>query len=167
MNHRLHDIRHKVVGELTAAETPPDRETLAAVVRDIAVFDTTVATGNEALDTILTEKSLTCARRGVTLSCIADGTALAHLSAADLYALFSALIDGAVEAVCALGDQRLRSISLTLRRVGDLALIHVQHYGAGTGGGTVLDEICTRYGGTCTIGEGDGSCSTDLMLPIP
>jgi hypothetical protein len=42
------------------------------------------ASGNEALDTILSEKSLSCRRRGIAFSCIADGTALAHVSAADL-----------------------------------------------------------------------------------
>ncbi|MDO5108230.1 MAG: hypothetical protein Q4D39_08130, partial [Coriobacteriaceae bacterium] len=108
VNRRVHDIRHKVARDLSGQDVAIDKETLKAVVRDISVFDTQVKTGNDALDTILTEKSLTCTRRGVTLSCIADGTALRHMTAADLYGLFSLLLDRAMEEVCDLDDKNLR-----------------------------------------------------------
>ena len=165
VNRRVHDIRHQVARQLDEAKVSP--EVLAEVARDIAVYDTAVKTGSDVLDTILTEKSLICARHGVTLSCIADGTALAKLPAADLYALFGGLLDGAIEAVCNLPDRRQRSISLTLRQVGSLALVHVEHYAAGEDAGTdaVVREIVERHGGTLTAAQREGIASIDVMIP--
>ena len=169
VNRRVHDIRHKVVRDLAASDAQVSREVLAGIARDIAVYDTQVKTGNDVIDTILTEKSLLCARRGIAFSCIADGTALAHVSAADLYGLFSILIDGAVEAVCDLEDERLRSISLTLRRMGNLALLHVEHYRSGdeTGEHAAACEIIERYGGTFAVQQRGSARVIDAMIPIP
>ena len=168
VNRRVHDIRHKVLRDLADGETQVSREVLAEVARDIAVYDTAVKTGSDVLDTILTEKSLICARHGVTLSCIADGTALAKLPAADLYALFGGLLDKAIEAVCDLPDRRQRSISLTLRQVGSLALVHLEHYTAEDSGPSSPDvrEIVERHGGTVTTSEGNGTVSLDAMIPM-
>ena len=168
VNRRVHDIRHTVLRELSDSEAQVSREVLAEVARDIAVYDAPVRTGSEVLDTILTEKSLVCRRRGVTLSCIADGTAVAGLPAADLYALFGALLDGAMDAVCELPDTRQRSVSLTLRRVGDLALVHLEHYAgedAGADEGT-LREIVERHGGTLTASRRENVATVDVMLPV-
>lgn len=168
VNRRVHDIRHKVVRELSEGPAQVSRETLESIVRDISIYDTAVKTGNDALDTILTEKSLACARRGIALSCIADGTALAHLGAADLYALFSLLLDSAVGAVCDLEDERLRSISLTLRSVGELALLHVEHYSAGAPEADAgVREIVERYGGTFAVQQRGSARVIDAMIPIP
>ena len=166
VNRRVHDIRHKVVADLTESDAQVSREVLSSVVKDISVFDTQVKTGNDVLDTILTEKSLVCARRGVTLSCIADGTAVSGLPTTDLYALFGCLLDTAIDAVSELENSRERSISLTVRRVGSLALIHLERYGAA---GAEADtqaarEIVERHGGTLALASGDGSTIIDAML---
>ena len=51
------------------------------------------------LDVVLTEKSLCAARPGTSrLNCVADGTCLAALEPGDLYALFSNLLDQAIDA---------------------------------------------------------------------
>ncbi len=65
-----------------------DPAALADVAREVDVYDAAVHTGNEALDTILTEKSLVCQREGITLTCVADGSALDFMAPADIYALF-------------------------------------------------------------------------------
>lgn len=168
VNRRVHDIRHKVVRDLAASDAQVSREVLAEVARDIAVYDTQVKTGNDVIDTILTEKSLLCARRGVTLSCIADGTALAGIPAADLYALFGSLLDDAIEQVCDLPNERKRSISLTLRRVGSLALLHVERYGAEANQAALASarEIVERHGGTLTTSHRDVLAAHDVMLPV-
>ena len=169
VNRRVHDIRHQVFRDLANGEVALSPDVAKALARDIAVYDTAVRTGNDVLDTILTEKSLVCRRRGVRLSCIADGTAVAGLPAADLYALFGLLLDDALEQVCDQPDQRLRSISLTLRRVGELALVHLEHYvGAGSNQGAanpVVREIVERHGGTLTSSRRGRAAVVDVMLP--
>ena len=163
VNRRVHDIRHKVVADLTEGDAQVSREVLASVAQDISVFDTQVKTGNDVLDTILTEKSLVCARRGVTLSCIADGTAMAGLPTTDLYALFGSLLDGAIDAVCELENKAQRSVSLTLRQVGNLALLHMEHYGSADEPAAVR-EIVERHEGTLTVSSGDDTTVIDIML---
>ena len=168
VNRRVHDIRHKVFRDLADHEVELESDVAQLLVRDIAVYDTQVKTGNVVLDTILSEKSLSCRRRGVAFSCIADGTALARLSAADLYGLFSILIDGAIAAVCNLDDEKQRSISLTLRRVGNLALLHVEHYRGTESAGeyAAAREIVERYGGTLSASQRDSAQVLDAMIPI-
>jgi len=168
VNRRVHDIRRKVLGDLAASEAPINREVLAEVARDIEVYDAPVRTGNDVIDTILTEKSLVCRRRGVTLSCIADGTALAQLPTTDLYALFGVLLDGAIDAVCGLDDMRRRSVTLTLRRVGDLALVHLEHYAGDSGAANdaTLREIVERHGGTLAAARRGDAAVVDVMLPV-
>ncbi|MBQ6522026.1 MAG: GHKL domain-containing protein [Atopobiaceae bacterium] len=167
VNRRVHDIRHQVFRDLAEGEVAVSDSVARALTRDIAVYDTLVETGNDVLDTILTEKRLVCQRRGVTLSCIADGSALAGLPIADLYALFGSALDEAIEAVCALDDETRRSISLTLRRVGDLALLHVEHYASGEAEEPPgLREIVDRYEGTLKLSSREGTIAIDVMLSV-
>ena len=152
----------------------------------MAVYDSQAKTGNEALDTILTEKGLLCEREGISLSVIADGHALDALAPHEVYSFFGNALDNAIDAVRALDDSGQRSISLTVRRVGELATIHVENYFAGdrsfSGGlpqtskddtsrhgfGTrSMREIVERHGGTLTFGQRDRTFTVDAMIPVP
>lgn len=62
------------------------------------MYDANAATGNEVLDVVLTEKSLLCEAQRIRLNCVADGTCLAAIEPGDLYALFSNLLDQAIDA---------------------------------------------------------------------
>ncbi|MBQ9007466.1 MAG: hypothetical protein IJ092_14025 [Atopobiaceae bacterium] len=167
VNRRVHDIRHQVLRELDAAEV--DRETLAEVARDIDVYGAQVRTGHDALDTILTEKSLLCQREGITLSCIADGSALMWMSAVDLYALFGDVLDVALDEARAQADAELRTVSLTLRRVGAMAALHVECFSAEkTEGDVRLDQaraLVERLGGSVVVASRGITRSVDVLLP--
>lgn len=184
INVKCHDIRHQI-RQLATGDTTVNQDFLADVEREVAVYDSHVETGNEALDTILTEKSLLCEREGISLSVIADGAALSVLTPAEVYSLFGNALDNAMEAVRALDDPDLRSISLTVRRVGELALIHVENYYAGTlefadglprttkddksshGFGTrSMRAIVERHGGTLTLSTHGSTFKLDAMIPL-
>lgn len=131
INLKCHDIRHQI-RQLGAGLASVDEGTLEDIAREVNVYDSAVHTGNEPLDVILTEKSLVCSREGITLSCIADGSAFASLVASDLYALMGNALDNAIEAVRQLDEHEKRSISLVIRRAGNTAVMHVENYFAGT-----------------------------------
>lgn len=92
INIKCHDMRHQI-RHLADAREVVDGQALTEIAREINVYDSVVETGNEALDTILTEKGLTCSSEGITLSVIADGHALDRVSPSDIYSLFGNALD--------------------------------------------------------------------------
>lgn len=183
INVKCHDIRHQI--HKVAGRQAIDPEFLASVEHEVDVYDSQAKTGNEALDTILTEKGLLCERKGISLSVIADGSALGALSPSEVYSFFGNALDNAIEAVCALPDPEQRSISLNVRRVGELTTIHVENYLAGEahfldgmpqtrkadtrkhGFGTrSMREIVERHGGTLTFGQRGRTFTVDAMISV-
>jgi len=178
INRRVHDIRHHVV-ELLADEGDgaPAQETLREVVREINVYDAAVKTGNAPLDVVLTEKGLLCTRDGITLSSVADGTALAFMAAADIYTLVGNALDNAISAVQEIGDKSRRSISLNLRSQMGMASLSVENYfsgevslvdglpaSKGLGTGKML-AIVERYGGTILCSTDGDVFHLDILVP--
>ena len=95
------------------------------------IYDSILKTGNEILDTVLTEKSLLCNQNGVKLSCIADGGLLSFMDAVDLYTLFGNALDNAIEAVLPLPEEE-RMIDLQVRQKAGQILIHITNRFAGS-----------------------------------
>ena len=69
------------------------------IEKSVQIYSAIVRTGNEILDTILTEKSLICENSGIHINCVADGSLLAFMNPVDLYTLFGNALDNAIEAV--------------------------------------------------------------------
>lgn len=178
----LDGLRVRVLQSVAAGHV--DREAMAELSREAAVFDAAVRTGNEALDTILTEKGLACQGEGIQLGCVADGAALSFVEPADLYWLFGSLLDNAMEAARQTTEQDKRAIDLTVRRQGDMALVHVENYFGGqvrivngrpVGGGShsyglgsrAVSQIAASYGGSATFSLADDTFRVDVLLPLP
>ena len=181
INIKCHDLRHQIRA-LAGGGAVVDASALADVAREVDVYDAAVHTGNEALDTILTEKSLVCQREGITLTCVADGAALDFMAPADIYALFGNALDNAIEAA---RRASRRSISLVVRRTMGVTSISVENYfnlatqpsfedglpqttkadKANHGFGMrSMRAIAARYGGTLVARAEDGTFCLDIML---
>ena len=185
INIKCHDIKHQI-RTLAEGGAAVDGEALDDLAREISIYDSAVATGNEALDTILTEKSLVCERRGITLTCIADGSVLEFMAPADIYALLGNALDNAIEAASELDDSERRSISLVVRRAMGAASVHVENYFAGKrhfsadglpkttkadranhGYGTrSMRMIAERYGGSFSASAIDDVFAVDIFIPL-
>ncbi len=127
INVKCHDIRHQI-RHFADNSTQVNESALADIANEVRVYDSVVETGNEALDTILTEKSLACSNEGITLSCIADGSALDFMAVADIYALFGNALDNAMEAVRRMTDPERRTITLEVTRRANMVAINVENY---------------------------------------
>lgn len=127
INIKCHDIRHQI-RHLADKSEAVDGQVLADIAREVNVYDSVVETGNEALDTILTEKSLACSGEGIELSVIADGAALSFMAPSDIYSLFGNALDNAIEAVRLVRDPERRSITLTVRRRGQMVAVSVENW---------------------------------------
>ncbi len=186
INIKCHDLKHQIRALATGGAAVNGR-VLDDISREVDVYDAVVKSGNDALDTILTEKSLYCEKHGITLSCIADGAALDFAKPADLYSFFGNALDNAIEAVERLDDAERRSIGLVVRRTGDMVSIHVENYfdgrvefsGEGLPRTRKGDEINHGYGvrSMRAIVEAAGGSLTcraegdvfhlDALIPIP
>lgn len=189
INIKMHDIRHQIRHLETEAGEQRfiDKSVLDDIAREVNLYDSRVKTGNEALDIILTEKTLLGEREHISLACIVDGEALSFMSDADLYALFGNAIENAFEAVRILNDTERRNISLLVRRVANMASIHIENYFDGrllldsdgkpvTSKGDTenhgfgiksMRQICERYGGTLSLDASDSTFSVNMLIPIP
>ena len=133
INMKMHDIRHQIrhLEDGSEGTTVLDSEVLREIASGVNVYDSAVKTGNDALDTILTEKSLLCDSLGIEFTCSADGGRLSILSPAELYSLFGNMLDNAIEATRALEDHDKRVITLGVRFNAGLITIHEENYYSG------------------------------------
>ena len=114
INHKCHDLKHQVQA-IRAVKDEKERETyLEKIEKSVQIYSAIVRTGNEILDTILTEKSLICENSGIHISCVADGSLLAFMNPVDLYTLFGYALDNAIEAVRKLESKEKRVIDIML-----------------------------------------------------
>jgi len=187
INIKCHDIRHQIRHiEDGSTGTRVDKTVLDDIAHQVSIYDSTVHTGNNALDTILTEKSLLGEREHITLGCIVDGHALDFMSDADLYSLFGNALDNAFDAVRALEDEDERNISLLVKQAAGMVSIHIENYYAGDvrfengipvttkddkhnhGYGIKSMRIITqRYGGSLTMGTEDQTFYLNVLIPVP
>ncbi|SBW10420.1 ATPase/histidine kinase/DNA gyrase B/HSP90 domain protein [uncultured Eubacteriales bacterium] len=180
VNMKYHDLRHQ--SELLHRRGTLALEEKAELDRVLEEYVAQVKTGNEVLDTILTEKTMLCQGRGIRLICIADGRGLGFIKAHHLYALLGNAIDNAIDAVQAL-PQDQQDISLSIKSIGSLVSIHVENRYSGAvslreglpvttkgdrdfhGFGMLsIKTIAERYGGTVTVSTEDGVFSLDVMM---
>ena len=186
INIKCHDIRHQI-RKLADGGSAVDGAVLADIAREVNVYDSVVETGNEALDTILTEKSLTCSGEGIVLTVMADGDALDFMSPADIYALFGNALDNAIEAVRGVEDPEHRTITLSVQRTRGMVAVSVENYfaqaprfsadglpitskrdGINHGFGTrSIRAIAERYGGSMHAGVQDGVFYLNVLLSLP
>ena len=121
INMKVHDLKHQIrdLGQKNAI--PP--EFIEDVNKTISIYESSVKTGNDTIDFVLTEKSLLCLKEGIRLTCIVDGAALSFLAETDVYSLFGNMIDNAIEAVKALPAEE-KVISLKVQKKSNFVTIH-------------------------------------------
>lgn len=208
VNTKFHDIRKQlaslrrlVYGLRQSQETDPEDadgshdvipipvpvQAIEQMENSIRVYDSIFDTGDDALDTLLTEKSLYCTAHDITLTVMADGSAIAFMDRSDIYSLFGNILDNAIEAVTLLPDSDDRQITFTLHVNGRLLRIEEENYYAGD---VRLDEdglpVTTKgdrrfrgfgmksirrqvakYHGEMTIDTTDHIFSLSIIIPMP
>ena len=126
INLKCHDLKHQLTEY--AKNGKLDSELLGELENVINIYDSTIKTGNEALDLILSEKSLICQKKDIKLTCLADCSKLSFISKTDLYSLFGNMIDNAMEAVYKIQDTDKRHINLVVKNVNSFVSISIDNY---------------------------------------
>lgn len=184
INIKCHDLRFRLQS-LRTAEGEVSREELEEIENAIRIYDSRITTGCEPLDTILTEKSLMCARSGIKFTCMADGSKLSFITPADIYSLFGNIISNAVEAVRRVEDQEYRLITLVVKQVGGMLLVSMENYFSGpllirSGlpvtskedkinhgyGMKSIQMLVRKYGGDMSVDARDNVFNLKLLFPL-
>lgn len=183
INIKCHDLKHQVKLLRHSMNKDVDNE-LKEIESAINIYDSSLKTGCDVLDVILTEKSLYCDAHNITLSCIVDGKELSFLDSIDVYSLFSNAISNAIEAEEKIGKGD-RFIHLKVYRRGDLLAIHIEnrivdkpiikegiyitskddkdYHGFGI---KSMQMIAEKYQGALSIKIEDELFNLDIIIPI-
>ena len=186
INRKCHDLKHQVAALRCIDDKTRRDASLDEIERSVMIYDSAVNTGNEVLDTVLTEKSLACERDQIRWTCMAEGAALDFMDPIDLYTLFGNALDNAMENVRRIRDPEKRILAVTLQKKRDLAFLQIENYcdrspelrdglpvstkpadGNHGFGVKSIREIVTRYGGTMDLSVEDGIFLLCILLPLP
>jgi len=184
INVKCHDLKHQIAALRDMPAGVERDRTIDELEQAVLIYDSAVRTGNESLDTVLTEKGLICEGRGIDFTCMADGSALSHVGSVDLYTLFGNALDNAIEATEQVSDPDNRLVSLRVERRGTFVRISVEntcaHMAELVDGlpATTKDDpsyhgfglksirmIVERLGGNMTIEQREGSFALHILLP--
>ncbi len=185
INHKCHDLKHQLRA-LKQVGQDERNQYIDELEHSIDIYDAVVETGNEVVDTILSEKALNCERRKIRLSCIVDASHLDFMSTLDIYAILGNALDNAIETVSKYQDDDKRVISLTIKTVGDFLSIQTNNYCEGEleicGGLPVttkrdkehhgfgmksMRHLVDKYGGSLAVNVKDNVFTLQILVPMP
>ena len=128
INIKCHDLKYRISKISSITDEKDQLEYINSVKNTVAIYDNIFQTGNDALDLVLTEKSLRCNEYNVRFSCMADGKEISFMGSTDLYALFGNLMDNAIESVLKEPDEEKRIISLKVCSQNGGCYIHMENH---------------------------------------
>ena len=182
INIKCHDLKKEI--RAMVQEGKFDESYFEDITSHIAVYESFVITGNEILDSLLTDQNLICIQNGISLSCIVDASGLCHMENRDIYSLFGNMLDNAVEYVKQVPEQEKRFIRLFVKPKGSMTVIHQENYFEGElemenglpqttkkdnayhgFGMQSMQRIINSYGGSIRCDASDGMFKIDAIIP--
>ena len=184
INRKCHDLKHQIAA-LRHVSSAEAEGSLREIEKSVQIYDSVLQTDNDALNTLLTEKKLVCDGRGIALTAMVDGKAIAFMDPIDLYTLLGNALDNAIE--CELQyPEPVRSISLTIAPRGRMLLIRLSNYYEGTlqlrdglpsttkpdrdnhgFGMQSMRAIAEQYHGTLECGKEGETFLLAIVVPLP
>ena len=187
INRKCHDMKHQIAALAQTEGESVQRQDFVKEVQDmIEVYDSAVSTGNEALDTILMEKSLYCILHEIAWSCVADGKLLSFMNVVDLYTIMGNVLDNAVESAEKCPDKAWREIGVRIWKRDLFAVVQVENsyveeiefvngipktskkdkrsHGFGV---RSIKAMAEKYGGSIYIEAEEGIFTLTIMIPLP
>ncbi len=128
INHKCHDLKHQIAALKHIEDENVRNQQIKELEKAVFIYDAMVHTGNEVLDTIMTEKSLYCERNGIVLACVADGEAVQGMEPVDIYTIFGNALDNALECVAKFKDKEKRTISVIVTERANMLLFQFENY---------------------------------------
>ncbi|MFA6624313.1 MAG: ATP-binding protein [Bacilli bacterium] len=124
---KVHDIRHNIRILKEKTDSEEIKSSLDSLEEDTRIFNTATKTGSKALDTVLSDRSLYCAKHKITITCMADGTKLSFIKDIDIFSIFGNALDNAIDS---LENEEIenRNIVINIKTSMGFLLIHIDNY---------------------------------------
>ena len=173
---KYHDLKH-------LHDSGAAREFLEQDKKLIDIYGLLVDCGNDALNTILTEKNVVCKNNGIILTLLVDGSAIEFMQPTDIYVLFGNALDNAIECLLKLPED-LRHIKLCVNSVNDMVSIICENacpdkikfegglpkttksdkvnHGFGT---KSIANICKKYGAEYRMASDGETFTLSVLMP--
>lgn len=185
LNHNFHDLRHLLNAlKFESSNTTP--EELLALNAQIDIYDCAINSGSRELDALLVDALLRCQKSTIQWTCVADGSAVKHISPVDLYVMLGNALDNAIESASEDPDALKRFLCISIWRRAQFAFIKIENncphsitfednlpqttksssefHGYGT---KSIRDICRKYEGEYTMSAQNAVFTLDLVFPIP
>lgn len=124
MNIKHHDLKHRL-SEINAMLSTED---IHSIEEAVGIYGSRIKAGHEALDVLLTQRSLICNAEGIMLTYTGNGADFSFMSTTEAYSLFGNAIDNAIEAVRKVNDPQKKVIDIVTECKGDMRTIMVTNY---------------------------------------
>ena len=125
INIKCHDMKHKI--RLLTNGKNFSNEEIESIDKSITIYDSSLKTGNEALDVILTEKAFICNEKNVKFTCVIDGTLISFINETDIFSLFGNIMDNALNATLKMDNIDERFINLKINKEKDFISINIKN----------------------------------------
>lgn len=180
INIKCHDIKHFI--QIADKRKSIDTSELNEIVK---IYDETIKTGNEIIDTLLAERNLYCSAHNINLTVIADASGLDYINATDMCSLFGNMLENAIEAVDKVTDESRRTIDVNIRPVVGQVFFCVEnsyeeqpairnglpvsskrddkYHGFGI---KSIQLIAEKYGGSFSFSAENGIFRVNILFPI-
>lgn len=184
INQKCHDLKRQIRAlQMVHGE---ERERLFKETEEaVQFYDAHIKTGNDVLDTILTEKSFVCARQGIHFSCNIHAEKMDMIDVIDFYTLISNGLDNAIECVSKYENNEKKVINVAVLERGSMLHIFIDNYFDGElefrngfpvtskedkgyhgYGVKSMQMIAKKYSGDIRISVQNHTFSLQIMLPV-
>lgn len=131
MNIKFHDLKRQL-SALEVMDSEEERKKYIKSLKDtLAIYGAMANTGNKALDTLLSEKSLHCVNNNIRFTQNVNGDLLSFMDVSDVYVLFSNALDNAIECLESEEDIEKRKIELLCIQKNNCVYINISNYCSG------------------------------------
>lgn len=186
INQKCHDLKHQVRALRGVADDESKERYLKELEQSVEIYGAIVKTGNDVLDTILTEKSLACQAKGIKINCVADGSKLEFVDSVDLYGILGNAVDNAMEAVGKFSNPHMRLIDIAIFARDRFLVINITnpvkekitfkngipvstkpHNGYHGYGLRSIRHSLERYDGTMYASVNNQTFELKMLIPLP
>ncbi len=186
INRKCHDLKHQMQAMRILFQDENREKYLQEVEGAVRIYEAIAKTGNEVLDTVLTEKSLICEANSIQAHCVADGRLLDFMDPVDLYTIFGNALDNAIESVKNLEQTEKRIIDVLVYQENQFKIIQIinpvegqlhfneeglpmttkENNGYHGFGLKSIRHTVKKYGGFLTVNVEKGCFYLRVLLPV-